>query len=217
MFSTWSQKFDFLKSGQLITGLSKAWIGAQNEVLSIPNTTVTGQLSEYAITHVRFSIPENNTASNSHEYSNPSTIVNHSADFIAGRLNFPILIVRTVVSAFTTTSTDWNQGQINISIYGKYEDGSPYGSTISYYSKYQSMSSTVQFTSDTLSKKYYYISETLYNPDYSNIDSGSWFKPIYVLKQYDNIQLSIHYTGNRATFTHSALQIDIFILGCIYT
>ena len=186
-------------------------------MLSIPNTTVTGQLSEYTITHVRFNIPEANTASNSHDYDNPSTIINRSADFIAGRLNFPILIVRTVVSAFTTTSTQWDSGDMNIRIYGEYNDGSPNGSTISYYNKHQSMSSTVQFTSDSLSKKYYYISATIYNPDYTNINSGNWFKPIYVLKSYDNIHVSIHYTGNRATFTHSALQIDIFILGCIYT
>lgn len=186
-------------------------------MLSIPNTTVTGQLSEYTITHVRFNIPEANTASNMHGYDNPSTIVNRSADFIAGHLNFPILIVRTAVSEFTTTSTQWNSGNMNISIYGKYDDGSPNGSTISYYSAHQSMSSTVQFTPDSRNKKYYYISEKLYNPTYTNINSDNWFEPIYVLESYDNIHVSIHYTGNSATFTHSALQIDIFILGCIYT
>ena len=208
-----SQKFDFLKSGQLITGLSKAWIGTQNEVLSIPNNTVTGKFGTYTITHVRFNIPESNTSNDSFTYDNPSTIVNHSADYLADLLYFPIIMLRTVISAFTITSTYWDQGNIKISISG-YGDSS---STASYYYKQQDMSSAVHFTSDSVNKRYYYIDESLYNPNYINIDSSSWFRPQDILNQYDNVRVSIYYNGNNATFTHTALQIDIFILGCIYT
>ena len=32
------QGFDFIKSGQLITGLSKAWIGTDNKLLELPTS-----------------------------------------------------------------------------------------------------------------------------------------------------------------------------------
>ena len=182
-------------------------------MLSIPNNTVTGKLGTYTITHVRFDIPESSESHDSFTYYNPSTIVNHSTDYIANLLYFPIIMLRTIVSAFTITSTYWDQGDIKISIYG-YGDNS---STAPYYYKQQDMSSTVHFTSNNLDKRYYYIDESLYNPDYSNIDSSRWFKPQNILNQYDNIRVNIYYNGNNATFTHTALQIDVFILGCIYT
>ena len=212
MFSIWIQKSIFLKSGQLITGLSKAWIGTQNEVLSIPNNTATGQLSTYTITHTRFNIPQVNETSSNYFYYNPTTIVDHSTEYIADLLYFPIITLRTTVSAFTTTSTKWQSGNVQISIRGTGDNTS-----VSYYYKSHSMSTMVQFDSDTEDKIYYYISKTTYNPDYSNINSGSWFKPKDILKQYDNMQVGIYYNGNSATFSHTAIQVDVFILGCNYT